>query len=400
MSVPLPHPARAAERLVLRRAARSRTLMASPLLLGLALGLGACDDRPAEPTVEREKTRPPESALFARYCALCHGERGEGGAADHAPALTTEAYLQLASDAFLMGSIQRGHPGTPMSAFSNAAGGPLSDDDIRAIIAFLRAFQHGPSFAVGDPARNVPVDRARVERARPVFHAQCASCHGERGEGRTAPTLNNPVFHELASDEFLRRTITNGRAPTAMAGFAGTLTPTQIDDLVHFLRSLAQPNTAAATAHAGEAEDWASREGEQLVLNPDGRPPRFAPANAYVQALQVKQALDQRRRMILFDARAVSDWRAAHLPGALPAPYYADDEALQRIPDDGTQIVVYCGCPHAAADRLAARLREAGYRRVAVIDEGFFFWSEQGYPLEHEPSGAEQPPEPEPSTAD
>ena len=346
--------------------------------------LVACDDPPAQAGLH-VKDAAPVSAEYARYCALCHGERGEGGGADNAPAIANGAYLRLASDDFLLQSIRRGHPGTPMSAFSRAAGGPLSDEQIHAIIAFLRAYQVGAPDDVGVPADNVPVDPQRVERARPTFHARCASCHGEQGEGRTAPTLNNRVFHELATDAFLRRTISEGRPGTEMAAFAEVMPAEQVEDLVHFVRSLGAPNTAAVTAHAGEDEQWAEREGDALVLNPEGRAPRFAPANAYVHAEQVKQALDQGRRMILFDARAVSDWRAGHLPGALPAPFYADDEALRRVPNDGTQIVVYCGCPHVAAARLAGRLRAAGYSRVAVIDEGFYHWRDQGYPLVNEP---------------
>ena len=352
-----------------------------------ALAVSACDESQPAAAV-RAKDPAPASPEYARYCALCHGERGEGGAADHAPAIANGAYLRLASDDFLLQSIRRGHPGTPMSAFGTAAGGPLSDEGIRAIIAFLRAYQQEEPADVGVPADNAPLDPERVARARPVFHARCASCHGERGEGRTAPTLDNPVFHELASDGFLRRTISEGRPGTEMAAFAEVMPAEQVEDLVHFVRSLGAPNTASVTAHAGEDEQWAEREGDALVLNPEGRAPRFAPANAYVHAEQVKQALDQGRRLILFDARAVSDWRAGHLPGALPAPFYADDEALRRVPNDGTQIVVYCGCPHVAADRLAGRLRAAGYRRVAVIDEGFYHWRDQGYPLVNEPGAA------------
>ena len=275
-----------------------------------------------------------------------------------------------------------------MSAFSVAAGGPLQDDDIRAIIAFLREFQRGEAIAVGDPADNAPLDAQRVARARVSFQAHCASCHGEQGQGRTAPTLNNRILHELASDGFLRQTIAHGRPGTAMLGFASSLTETEIEDLVQLVRALSEPNTASVTTQAGEDEGWAEREGDQLVLNPDGRPPRFAPANEYVAAQDVKLALDQGRRLILFDARAVSDWRAGHLPGALPAPFYQSEEALRRVPNDGTQIVVYCGCPHAAADHLASRLRAAGYPRVAVINEGFYHWRDEGYPLVLEPSHA------------
>jgi cytochrome c oxidase cbb3-type subunit 3/ubiquinol-cytochrome c reductase cytochrome c subunit len=320
-----------------------------------------------------------------RYCALCHGDEAEGGAADHAPALGNDSFLRLAGDRFLAESIRRGHPGTPMSAFGEAVGGPLSDTQIDELVAYLRAYQLGPSRPEAESTEQLEVAPARAQRGARLFAGGCASCHGAQGEGRLAPSLHNPVFLELVSDAFLRRTITDGRPGTAMAAFGQTLAPEQIDDLIHFIRSLRAQSTPSGTTQAGEAETWRERTGDELVLHPEGRAPRFAPANTYVAAADVKLALEQERRMILFDARAVPDWRAAHLPGALPAPYYSDAEDLARVPNDGTQIVVYCGCPHAAADRLAARLRQAGHERVAVIEEGFFHWQEQGYPLVHEP---------------
>mgnify|MGYP000844058875 FL=1 len=147
----------------------------------------------------------------------------------------------------------------------------------------------------------------------------------------------------------------------SMVAFGETLTAEQVGDLVHLIR----------------AKDEA---------------PSFAPANSYVSAAEVATALTEHRRMVLLDARPVSDWRATHLPGALPAPFYDDVQALGRVPRDGTQIVVYCGCPHAAADRVANRLREMGHERVAVINEGLYFWRDNGYPLVSKPDGGGEAP--------
>ncbi|MBK8409997.1 MAG: c-type cytochrome [Sandaracinaceae bacterium] len=331
------------------------------------------------------KVSLPGAPLYARYCALCHGGQGEGAAADHANALTNPLFLGSATDTFLFESIRRGRPGTPMSAFGVAAGGPLSDDEVRDVIAFLRSFQHtGPN---KEMAPDAPPDLERAQRARPVFATHCVSCHGARGEGLLAPSLNNPVFSELVSDHLLTQAITAGRPGTPMVAFGDTLSAEQVGDLVHLIRTLSRPVTPAVTTSAGGTEAWATDRDIPIVIHPEGEAPSFSPANGYVSAAEVNTALTEQRRMVLLDARAVSDWRSMHLPGALPAPFYDDTEALGRVPRDGTQVVVYCGCPHAAADRVASRLREMGYERVAVIDEGLFFWRDQGYPLVSEPGG-------------
>lgn len=351
------------------------------VLLFIAAGaLAGCSEQPATALVKRSQ---PVSEAFQRYCAMCHGERGEGAVADHANAIGNPAFLSAVSDEFLFESIRRGRPGTPMSAFGVAAGGPLADDEIRELIRFLRAFQLIPS--TDTPTTRTPVDRARAARARPVYAERCASCHGDRGQGVTAPSLNNPVFHALASDHLLTSAITEGRPGTLMAGFGGSLSATEIEDLIHFLRDIASRATAPDTSRAGVAEPWTTDESIPVVHNPEGEAPAFAPANAYVPAAQVNLALQQGRRMVLLDARAPSDWRAQHLPGALPAPFYDDPAAFRRVPNDGTQIVVYCGCPHVAADRVANALRGLGYAKVAVIEEGLWFWRDQGYPLVTEP---------------
>lgn len=364
----------------------ARCVTSALLLVSLGV-LTGCRAEPAPLT----KFVEPVSEAFVRYCALCHGERGEGAVADHANAITNPFFLQSVSDDFLFQSIRRGRPGTPMSAFSEAAGGPLSDAEIRELVTFLRGFQL-PAGKRG-LVTQTPADESRAARARPLFQSRCASCHGARGEGREGPSLNNPVFHELASDQLLTRAITGGRPGTPMPAFGEQLTETEVEDLAHLLRTFAVPLTPAAPTQPGRLEGWATDDSIPVVLNPDGGAPHFAPANGYVPAEQVKFALEQGRRMILLDARAVPDWRALHLPGALPAPFYDDPQALTRVPVDGTQIVVYCACPHVAADRLAATLRELGHTSVAVIEEGLYFWRDQGFPLVSEPD----PPPPDPT---
>jgi mono/diheme cytochrome c family protein len=72
--------------------------------------------------------------LFGRNCQLCHNSRGKGG---KAPQLLRGAWAPggANSDEFMFNTIRNGRPNTQMGGFN----GSLSDEEIRVIIAFLRA---------------------------------------------------------------------------------------------------------------------------------------------------------------------------------------------------------------------------------------------------------------------
>jgi cytochrome c oxidase cbb3-type subunit 3 len=49
-----------------------------------------------------------------------------------------------------------------------------------------------------------------------LFRQRCAECHGEQGEGKEAPALNNQEFLSAASNGYLVATLTIGREGTRM----------------------------------------------------------------------------------------------------------------------------------------------------------------------------------------
>jgi cytochrome c oxidase cbb3-type subunit 3/ubiquinol-cytochrome c reductase cytochrome c subunit len=172
-------------------------------------------------------------ALYGTHCALCHAADATGYAADDAPAIGRDDFLVLADDAFLEIAVHDGRPGTPMSAWGDEHGGPFTREDSRHVVAFLRSLQVAPSEDLSGITVSGDATRGSV-----VFARECASCHGPEGEGVSAVTLDNAVFQDSVSDGFLRRSIERGRRETPMPGFAGTLTPQQIDDVVAFVRTL------------------------------------------------------------------------------------------------------------------------------------------------------------------
>lgn len=310
---------------------------------------------------------------YRTYCGLCHGDEGEGYAADDANALRNQQFLASVDDAFLRAAIVRGHPGTSMAAYGERYGGPLTDAEINALIRLLRSWQTVPNAEMPAPGPGVAL------RAIPTWEAQCASCHGDRGQGATALSLNNPVFLETATPAQIRYAIAKGREGTPMPAFEGTIADERIDDLVALIQSWAR-----VTDDPGdEPEAMVPVIPEQLVLNPEGQAPRFSPLREgrYVPTAEVAQAVEDGRRIVFLDARAPSDYVRYHLPGAIISPYYDVQTIIERLPRDGTWIVAYCGCPHAASGRVMDALREAGFANTAVLDEGVIHWKDEGHPV-------------------
>lgn len=83
---------------------------------------------------------------------------------------------------------------------------------------------------------------------------------------------------------------------------------------------------------------------------------------------------------VLLDARSEAEFAVSRLPGArLIDPDAPDLSALGPLPKD-TPIVVYCAVGYRSG-RVARRLMQAGYSRVANLEGGAFRWAREGRPL-------------------
>lgn len=360
----------------------SRALLLPCLLAALACKSEKTSAQPAHGPRPSAQALSPEqlkdsldgAALYAQYCALCHAEDGSGHAADFASSLRSESLLATASDAYLYRAIANGRPGTPMAAWSRDKGGPLSEPQIRALITYLRSLN--PNVA------RVLVDHLQVkgnpEAGKQVYLQRCAVCHGERGQGGRGVALGHPEFLASASDGFIRYAIERGRQGTPMLAYGRMLSAAELDDLTAFIRGLApqvqRPSPTAVEPMPGPGK---------VIINPQGPAPRFSPLREgrYVPVDEVKAALDAGARMVLLDARPTSDWIRSHIPGALPVPFYDPRKFQELLPKDGTWILSYCACPHAASGKVMDTLRAAGFPNTAVIDEGVLVWEQRGYPL-------------------
>src|SRR5262249_28042444 len=117
--------------------------------------------------------------------------------------------------------------------------------------------------------------------------------------------------------------------------------------------------------------------------------------NLYVSIDEVKKALDEKRRLIIADARAPSDYEALHITGSISTPYY-EPRSLDDLKNDGTWVLAYCACPHHVSGQVVEELRKRGFPHTAVIDEGIYAWQHKGYPVVAAPT---TPPSPAPPPA-
>lgn len=76
--------------------------------------------------------------LFNRYCTLCHGKQGEGV---KAPALNAKHFLAETSDDVIFSVASSGVPNTEMPTWNQAFGGPLTDQQLHQIVAFIRSWE-------------------------------------------------------------------------------------------------------------------------------------------------------------------------------------------------------------------------------------------------------------------
>jgi cytochrome c oxidase cbb3-type subunit 3 len=219
--------------------------MRAGLAAALALtasGCGIGDRAPGRPAPDSQVPRPDKvtsfAVLYAANCAGCHGAEGKGGAA---LALQDPLYLTLADDGIVRRVVGKGVPGTAMPAFAQSAGGNLTDAQVEAIVAGIRAWAR-PDASQGV---ELPPYAARAagdaKRGSSVYAEYCSSCHGANGRGgERASSIVDGSFLALVSDQSLRTTVIVGRpelgAPDFRANVPGKpMSPGDVSDVVAWL---------------------------------------------------------------------------------------------------------------------------------------------------------------------
>jgi len=177
------------------------------------------------------------SLQYLYLCSRCHGEFGEGNTG---PAILNPDFLENVSDAFLYNTISGGRNHTAMFGWTTdvQGEGKLDRQGVSDIIAYMRDLQEDVRTYIYAGAN--PGSPATGES---LYTRHCSECHGENGEGITAPALNNQELLSAASNGYLLATISLGREDTRMPpwgnGSAASqkLSATDRRDLVAYIRS-------------------------------------------------------------------------------------------------------------------------------------------------------------------
>ena len=224
------------------------------------------------PDLGTEAQRESGKNLYLKYCAQCHGEKGDGAgyATPHLlprPRDFTTGKFKvrttpsgaLPSHQDLVNIIRLGMPYTSMPAWPE-----LSDQEVSDLAYFLTTFSPDFSNAESVPQpMSLPSAPAStnesIELGKKLYvETGCVKCHGDlgRGDGPSAPTLTDDLgqpiraanltqswtFRGGSSREDIFRTMTTGFNGTPMPSFVDSLSTEQRWAITDYIVSLSGSN--------------------------------------------------------------------------------------------------------------------------------------------------------------
>lgn len=170
---------------------------------------------------------------FANNCAGCHGAGGQGAAG---------GFPSLADDDWLWGG---GFEAIHTTITHGVRAGESDEERGIAMPAFLTTGMLTQA-QINDTAEFVlslsgrSTDTAAAERGREPYAENCASCHGEQGEGNRdlgAPRLNDQIWLYGGDRASVIRSIAYSRAGV-MPAWRGRLDPAMINMITVYVHAL------------------------------------------------------------------------------------------------------------------------------------------------------------------
>lgn len=201
-------------------------------------------------------------ALYAHNCVACHGERGQGapiavGVVPPRDFSSPQSRAELTRERMIQ-SVTHGRPNTTMAAFRER----LSGDDIGAIVDYIRstlmvpetrgvsgtdahAGRRGTSTntdGMAEPFQSMLTPN--VAAGRKLYLATCATCHGDKGDGKgprayfIRPKPRNfldPTFRSTFNRPALYTAVAEGRLGTEMPAWNKVLSEQEMVDVSEFV---------------------------------------------------------------------------------------------------------------------------------------------------------------------
>jgi mono/diheme cytochrome c family protein len=181
----------------IKRHPRSRpvaTATMSAIVVGMvALTVRAVITTPPQPETGGATYKEQVAAgqkLFEEQCAKCHGQTGEGGEVKNVEglegtflkAINSDDYLFTRTDETTYNVVDYGQPGLGMPAFGLANGGQFNNQQIDAVVAFVRSWDSRivAEEAAGPVAALAPGEIPDYEKhVAPILKRRCSACHRE-----------------------------------------------------------------------------------------------------------------------------------------------------------------------------------------------------------------------------
>lgn len=212
------------------------------------------------------------SQIYDANCAVCHGSEGQG----RVGADLSKDFPALDPQAFARAVIDQGVPGTAMPAWGQDYGGPLTDQEIDDVVAFITSLSGGRSPMAPTatplpvtPVPTVPGATGDASTGRVLFVANCAMCHGQEAQGAAGSNLNK-AFASFDPQQFVRATVAQGIVGTAMPAWSqangGPLSEQEIDDISAYIISLGAQQAQEPPAETPPAEPETSGTMSALLV--------------------------------------------------------------------------------------------------------------------------------------
>ncbi|MCB1876704.1 MAG: c-type cytochrome [Chromatiales bacterium] len=197
------------------------------LPLGLLTLFAACGSFATEMPAKPAK-------IYHDHCSVCHGDHGDGQSRARGSMVppprdftTPQAAVELTRER-MIAVVSAGKPGTAMAGWATQ----LKPTEIAAVVDYVREHLMRPVATVDAGA------------ARKLYAENCSVCHGDDGRGAKWTFTNmSPRPRDFTapdsktlSRDYMIRTVSYGKANTAMPGFETQLDGTQIGTVVDYVR--------------------------------------------------------------------------------------------------------------------------------------------------------------------